>query len=95
MLQRLHADAAVARRTGEPITEAVVTVPAQMRRGPRWFTGSADALFQNLNLLRQVKTGLESLSFDVYAHEQVPTNDGGLALGQAVAGRAMYEKIKK
>lgn len=29
----------------------VTTVPAQMRRGPRWFTGSADALFQNLNLL--------------------------------------------
>ncbi|MEN8232998.1 MAG: carbamoyltransferase HypF, partial [Thermodesulfobacteriota bacterium] len=43
-------------------------------------------VFQNLNLLHQVKTGLESLSFDVYAHEQVPTNDGGLSLGQAVAG---------
>ena len=51
-------------------------------------------VFQNLNLLRQVKTGLEALSFDVYAHEQVPTNDGGLSLGQAVAGRAMYKKIK-
>ena len=49
-------------------------------------------VFQNLNLLRQVKSSLEILSFDVYAHEQVPTNDGGLSLGQAVAGRAMYEK---
>jgi hydrogenase maturation protein HypF len=49
-------------------------------------------VFQNLNLLRQVKTGLEALSFNVYAHEQVPTNDGGLSLGQAVAGRAMWEK---
>ncbi|MFV0523985.1 MAG: glucose-1-phosphate adenylyltransferase [Acidimicrobiales bacterium] len=29
----------------------VTTVPAQMRQGPRWFTGSADALFQNLNLV--------------------------------------------
>jgi glucose-1-phosphate adenylyltransferase len=29
----------------------VTTVPAQMRKGPRWFTGSADALFQNMNLL--------------------------------------------
>lgn len=29
----------------------VTTVPAQMRRGPRWFSGSADAIFQNLNLL--------------------------------------------
>ncbi|TMF00032.1 MAG: glucose-1-phosphate adenylyltransferase, partial [Chloroflexi bacterium] len=29
----------------------IATVPAQMRRGPRWFTGSADAIFQNLNLV--------------------------------------------
>lgn len=29
----------------------VTTVPAQMRRGPRWFNGSADALFQNMNLV--------------------------------------------
>ncbi len=29
----------------------ITTVPAQMRRGPRWYTGSADALFQNMNLL--------------------------------------------
>jgi glucose-1-phosphate adenylyltransferase len=29
----------------------VATVPAQMRRGPHWFAGSADAVFQNLNLV--------------------------------------------
>lgn len=29
----------------------VTTVPAQMRRGPEWFAGSADALFQNVNLI--------------------------------------------
>ena len=29
----------------------VVPVPAQMRRGPRWFAGSADAVYQNLNLI--------------------------------------------
>jgi glucose-1-phosphate adenylyltransferase len=29
----------------------VTPVPAQMRRGPRWFEGSADAIYQNLNLL--------------------------------------------
>jgi glucose-1-phosphate adenylyltransferase len=29
----------------------VATVPAQMRRGPRWFAGSADAIYQNLNLI--------------------------------------------
>ncbi|MGC9219912.1 MAG: glucose-1-phosphate adenylyltransferase [Solirubrobacteraceae bacterium] len=30
----------------------VATVPAQMRRGPHWYQGSADAIYQNLNLLR-------------------------------------------
>jgi len=29
----------------------VLSVPAQMRRGPRWFLGSSDALYQNLNLV--------------------------------------------
>ncbi len=29
----------------------VTSVPAQMRRGPKWFAGSADAIFQNLNLI--------------------------------------------
>jgi glucose-1-phosphate adenylyltransferase len=30
----------------------VMTVPAQMRLGRRWFEGSADAIHQNLNLIR-------------------------------------------
>jgi glucose-1-phosphate adenylyltransferase len=29
----------------------VASVPAQMRRGPQWFAGSADAIYQNLNLI--------------------------------------------
>ena len=29
----------------------VAPVPAQMRRGPRWFQGSADAIYQSLNLI--------------------------------------------
>ena len=29
----------------------VTPVPAQMRRGPHWFAGSADAIYQNFNLL--------------------------------------------
>jgi glucose-1-phosphate adenylyltransferase len=29
----------------------VAPVPAQMRRGPRWYAGSADAIYQNLNLI--------------------------------------------
>ncbi len=29
----------------------VAVVPAQMRRGPQWFSGSADAVYQNLNTI--------------------------------------------
>ena len=33
----------------------VTPVPAQMRRGPQWFAGSADAIYQNLNLISDEK----------------------------------------
>jgi glucose-1-phosphate adenylyltransferase len=33
----------------------VAPVPAQMRRGPRWFVGSADAIYQNFNLIADEK----------------------------------------
>jgi len=34
------------------LSDYVTPVPAQMRRGPHWFAGSADAIYQNLNLVR-------------------------------------------
>ncbi len=36
----------------------ITVVPPQMRFGPDWFQGTADAVFQNLNLIRQHKTGI-------------------------------------
>jgi len=33
------------------LDDYVTPVPAQMRRGPYWFQGSADAIYQNLNLI--------------------------------------------
>ena len=36
----------------------VTPVPAQMRRGPYWFSGSADAIYQNLNLLNDERPDL-------------------------------------
>ena len=31
----------------------ITVVPPQMRRGPEWFQGTADAVFQNVNLIQQ------------------------------------------
>ncbi len=36
----------------------VTVVPPQMRMGPEWFQGTADAVFQNINLVRQHNPGL-------------------------------------
>src|SRR5213076_3358804 len=38
-------------RLSAMLNNYIASVPAQMRRGPRWFAGSADAIFQNLNLI--------------------------------------------
>jgi hydrogenase maturation protein HypF len=41
-------------------------------------------VFQNRLLLRKTVSLLESSGFQVYTHRQVPCNDGGISLGQAV-----------
>ena len=40
--------------------------------------------FQNLRLLGQSAEGLRQRGFEVFTHQRVPPNDGGLSLGQAV-----------
>ena len=40
--------------------------------------------FQNQFLLKNMISRLEQNRFEVLSHSQIPTNDGGLALGQAV-----------
>jgi hydrogenase maturation protein HypF len=50
--------------------------------------------FQNVRLLEGLTQTLQKEGFRVYSHEQVPTNDGGLSLGQAVvAGRTIKDEI--
>ncbi|MEL7633501.1 MULTISPECIES: carbamoyltransferase HypF [Sporomusa] len=41
-------------------------------------------VFQNITLLQQIIGMLAQNRLTIYLHRQVPTNDGGLALGQAV-----------
>jgi hydrogenase maturation protein HypF len=46
-------------------------------------------VFQNRYLTERAAAVLESRGFVVYTHQQVPPNDGGLALGQAVMSRSV------
>ena len=49
-------------------------------------------VFQNAILLTGLIDALEKRRFTVYSHQQVPTNDGGIALGQAVVAAAVCRK---
>ena len=48
-------------------------------------------VFQNTILLERFSRSLSEDGFTVYTHRQVPCNDGGIALGQALAAAAMAE----
>ncbi len=50
--------------------------------------------FQNVSLLMGLSRSLEKKGFDVYSHALVPTNDGGLALGQAVCAGLRYAGVE-
>ncbi len=47
-------------------------------------------VWQNMIMLKKVMTTLSADDFRVYCHRQVPTNDGGIALGQAVIAAARW-----
>lgn len=50
-------------------------------------------VWQNQILLNLVRDGLEQEGFVVYFHKQVPTNDGGLSLGQAVVANYQVRSL--
>ena len=45
-------------------------------------------VFQNRLLLKLTEEGLESAGFRVLRHSLIPPNDGGICVGQALAGLA-------
>jgi len=49
-------------------------------------------VFQNMVLLRASVDKLRVKKFEVYTHHRVPTNDGGISLGQAVIAAQVMEE---
>jgi hydrogenase maturation protein HypF len=52
-------------------------------------------VWQNIILLERAVTKLTSDGFRVYIHRKVPTNDGGVALGQALVGGSRLDTTRK
>lgn len=84
ILDDLHAGQAVelvAARFHQGIVDGLLLV-ARAAGLPRVvLTGGC---FQNGLLVALARRRLETAGFTVYTHRQVPSNDGGLSLGQAV-----------
>ncbi|MGB8213300.1 MAG: carbamoyltransferase HypF [Anaerolineales bacterium] len=74
------------------LTELARQVCAELRRQ----TGINEAalsggVWQNMALLERTVRSLRKDGFVVYVHHQVPANDGGLSLGQALVGAAKFD----
>ncbi|NTV38052.1 MAG: carbamoyltransferase HypF [Anaerolineales bacterium] len=52
-------------------------------------------VWQNQLLLHLTRSGLREAGFTVYFHRTTPTNDGGLALGQAAVANHIFQKHLK
>jgi glucose-1-phosphate adenylyltransferase len=75
----------------------VAPVPAQMRRGPRWFAGSADAIYQNLNLLRDERPKYVIVfgADNIYRMDPAQMVDQHIAGGKSVTVAALRAPLSQ
>ncbi|QGN00164.1 carbamoyltransferase HypF [Methylocystis parvus] len=82
----------MAARFHKGLAEAVAELAARLREShARLFDTVAlsGGCFQNRILFEEIARRLRGAGFAVLSHAQVPTNDGGLSLGQAAIGGAL------
>ncbi|MFM7045524.1 MAG: glucose-1-phosphate adenylyltransferase [Ilumatobacteraceae bacterium] len=77
----------------------VTPVPAQMRRGPYWFAGSADAIYQNINLITDESPDVVCVfgADHIYRMDPRPLVEHHLRVGAGVTVAAIpvgYEEAK-
>ncbi|CAN5630436.1 carbamoyltransferase HypF [soil metagenome] len=81
--------AVVSARFHRGVARLVATIAEQVREERKLNrVALSGGVFQNLLLLTQTKQMLRASGFEVFTHARVPTNDGGISLGQASIANA-------
>lgn len=83
----------MAARFHKGLVQVIVRMVGQLARAdreeaPLRVVALSGGVFQNKLLLERVSTSLQARGYKVLTHRQLPCNDGGLALGQAVVAAA-------
>jgi glucose-1-phosphate adenylyltransferase len=78
-------------RMSDLLGNYVTPVPAQQRRGPHWYTGSADAIYQSLNLIYDDKPDLVAVfgADHVFRMDPMQMIDQHVASGTGVTVAAL------
>jgi len=100
MIQAIVADlkaeqskAIIAASFHQTIVDAFVAMTGEIRKATGLTRAAlSGGCFQNKILLENTINKLRLSDFDVFCHRQVPANDGGLSLGQAVIAASMIKK---
>lgn len=71
------------------LVEAIVAVAKQLNTSQIVLSGGC---FQNKYLTEKAVQRLRQENFRPYWHQRIPTNDGGIALGQTIAALRTYQK---
>ncbi|MFO0804299.1 MAG: carbamoyltransferase HypF [Gemmataceae bacterium] len=91
-LRRSVAHSAIAARFHRGLSRAVVEVCRLLReRSGLAAVGLTGGAFQNATLTTLLLEQLSAGGFEVFIHRQVPPNDGGLSLGQALLAGAVRD----
>jgi hydrogenase maturation protein HypF len=88
-----EATGGIALKFHNTIIELILDVSQKIRDGKNINeVALGGGVFQNIYLTTHVHRKLKEADFEVYIHNNVPTNDGGLCLGQAAVAAARIGK---
>ncbi len=88
--------AEISRRFHETIIESITTAISLISKETKLKqVVLSGGVFQNKLIMTGITASLSKIKLEIFTNKHTPVNDGGLALGQAIAGRAIYNNGTK